>query len=180
MQQGVTPLVHSISHFLLPLLSSKVVLDKDQNVSLEKYGQNYNLEDRPWQRDENEKKTQKKRKNKTQWRRKNAHMKNRFGQKKDAQQERGMKHKGGGGKRNRNRRGKQMKTTNLKRKKGNWGGGKKRKWKGKKKSIGKGKKYPSIGNGMKTPKWKSVLIKRVQNQNKIIRSFTFIYSYCAR
>ena len=226
MQQGVLPFVYSFSHFLLLLLSSKVILAKDQNESLEKdgvwqagnsrgtkseqalvkekkdnsqataigfgsinsqpsyVGLDYKSADRPWQKDENEKKPQKRRNTKRQWGRKYTRRKNR--QKKDAQnqptnkmkQKRWGKENSGGGMANRNRRGKgntnrkQTKNTNLNRKKRNWVGGKTRKWKGKNNLNGKGKRNPSSG---KRKKWKSTRIKRIQNQNKIIRSFEFIY-----
>ena len=86
-----------------------------------------------------------------------------------------------GGKRNRNRRGignanrKENKNRNLTRKKGNWGGGKKRNWKGKKRLNGK--RNPIRRIGKQTPMWKSIYIKQIQNEHKIIRFFDFISSY---
>ena len=117
-------------------------------------GLDYKSADRPWQRDANEKKPEKKRATKKQWRRKNAARKKRTGRKKQHQSR--MKQKGlgkansGGGNTNKNRRGKgktnrkQMRNTNPNEKTGNWGGGKTRNWKGKKKSNGKGKRKSQL------------------------------------
>ena len=188
MQQGVIPLVCSFSHFLLPLLSSKLVLEKDQNESLEKDGFDYNFEDRPWQRDENEKKPETKKKMIRQFGRKNAIRKKRVGRKKDAQHQRGLKQKewgkgnSRGGKTKRNRKGKgktSMKHLHLQRRKERWGRGKNRNRKTDIQTTGKGWKSKQKRKGILNRKggkeaFRKVnlaVLRQLQEKEKTMRSF---------